>query len=80
MSVYPLFDFYQPERNEKGGEIFGFFSTGYKVRGEANLPLVLLPDVILLREIHQVDHGLGRQEQVFVQNLNLWRKHRRIKR
>ncbi len=34
-------------------------------------PLVLLPDEVLLGQVDQVDHGLGRDEQVLVQHLNL---------
>ena len=34
-------------------------------------PLVLLPDEVLLRQVDQVDHRLGRDEQVLVQNFDL---------
>lgn len=46
----------------------------YAPWGKDNSPLVLFPDVILLREINQVDHGLGGQKQVFVQHINLRRE------
>jgi len=34
-------------------------------------PLVLLPDEVLVGEVHQVDHRLGGQEQILIQRLNL---------
>ena len=34
-------------------------------------PLVLLPDEVLLGEVDQVDHRLGRDEQMFVQDFDL---------
>ncbi len=34
-------------------------------------PLVLLPDEVLLGEVHQVEHGLRSDEQMLVQNLDL---------
>lgn len=34
-------------------------------------PFVLLSGVILLRKIHQIDHGLGSEKQVVVEHLNL---------
>lgn len=43
-----------------------------------SLPLVLFPDVIFLWEINKVDHGLGCQEQVLVQHVNLWREFQTI--
>jgi hypothetical protein len=35
------------------------------------LPLVLLPDEVLLGQVDEVDHRLGRDEQMLVQNFNL---------
>ena len=35
------------------------------------LPLVLLPDEVLLRQVDEVDHWLGRDEEMLVQNFNL---------
>ena len=34
-------------------------------------PLVLLPDEVLLRQVDQVDHRLGGNEQMLVQNFDL---------
>lgn len=52
--------------------------TGKVQTQKTNLPLVLFSDVIFLREINKIDHGLGRQKQVLVQYLDLWRKFRRV--
>lgn len=42
-----------------------------------HLPFVLLPDVVFLWEVNEVNHWFGCQKQVFVQHVNLWRKQRR---
>ena len=40
------------------------------------LPFVLFPNEVLFREVDEVNHGLGRDEQVLVQDLDL--KHKSI--
>jgi len=36
-----------------------------------NSPFILLSDVVLLRQVDQVDDWLGSDKQAFIQNLNL---------
>lgn len=47
-------------------------TTAFQVHLEHHdSPFVLFPDEILLGEIHQVNHRLGREEEVLIQHLDL---------
>lgn len=68
-------------KNNQQGELFWILTKKMEKckTQKTNLPFVLFSDVIFLWEINKVDHGLGRQKQVFVQYLNLWRKFKRAR-
>lgn len=70
-----LANLWKTERTSQDDKTHDYVICGTYIDIKSSLlPFVFLSDVILLREVHQINHGLGCQKQVFVQNLDLWRK------